>query len=266
MNESSKPIREVLASWKEGSVDLSTLLRALVSYMAWAIPVSSEAAKKSLETNSAPDILFSEYQGRRRLLVFTDSEAFGVYLGKASGNDEVRLTITFDGKRVFSPAFGEFDAYFIDPNSPHGIVLTREEIAAAATFGDAVAVETSLSILRAGTARDEEHVRSLTKHIAAYPKYQLALQKVNDRFALAMAPDDSGRKLAAVFTHDDAADRYRIAAHQAGVEAQTTSLDGTMLFEQLRRMSLDGVAFNCMGPIAPVAFSLAIVDIILRNP
>jgi hypothetical protein len=266
MSESSKPIREVLTSWNEGNVDLSTLLRALVGHTEWAIPVSSEAAKKSLETNSPPDILFSEYQGRRRLLVFTDSEAFGVYLGNASGNDEVRLTITFDGKRVFSPAFGDFDAYFVDPKSPHAIVLTREEVAAAATFGDAVAVEASLSMLRAGTARDEEHVLSLTKHIAAYPNYQLALQKVNDRFALAMAPDDSGRSLAAVFTHDDAADRYRIAAHQAGVEVQTTSLDGTQLFEQLRQMGLDGVVFNCMGPIAPVAFSLAIADVILRNP
>jgi hypothetical protein len=265
MNESSKPIREVLVSWKEGKVDLSTLLRALVGHAEWAIPISSEAARQTLETNSEPDILFSEYQGRRRLLVFTDSDAFGVYLGKAPGNDEIRLTITFDGKRVFSPTFGEFDAYFIDPNNAHAIVLTQEEIAAAATFGDAVAVEASLSMLRAGTARDEEQVRSLTQHIAAYPKYQLALQKVSDRFALAMAPDDSGRSLAAVFTHDDTADRFRSAAQQAGFEVQTTSLDGMTLFQQLRQMGLDGVVFNCMGPIAPVAFSSAIADIILSG-
>ena len=81
-----------------------------------------------------------------------------------------------------------------------------------------------------------------------------------------MAPDTKGRALAAVFTADDAYDAFAPDAKaQAGADpVQRLQLSGVALFNILQKLQIDGIVFNCAGPVTPVAFAAAFTRVVLE--
>jgi ABC-type enterobactin transport system permease subunit len=100
-----------------------------------------------------------------------------------------------------------------------------------------------------------------------YQAYVLAVVRHEGRPRLLMAPDQKGRVLAAVFTASDAFEAFGpdAKARSGGDEVQEMRLDGRRLFTVLQAMQLDGIVFNCAGPVAPVAFAAAFAKIALEG-
>ena len=124
-----------------------------------------------------------------------------------------------------------------------------------------VEVELALAALRAGTAEPG----SITK-VRQYEHYILAVTSLDGGYTLALAPDDRDRTLAAIFTSDDSFEAFLPEGEALLPEGQLlrVALAGPQLFEQLSRMSLDGVVFNCSGPGRPIAFAQAFLTVILE--
>jgi len=99
-----------------------------------------------------------------------------------------------------------------------------------------------------------------------YPRYLLAVVNLDGSYQLALAPDDKGRRLAAVFTYDDAFEAFLPEGEALHAEGQLLQVElaGPKLFEQLAQMSLDGLVFNCRGPARPIAFAQPFIAAILE--
>jgi hypothetical protein len=86
---------------------------------------------------------------------------------------------------------------------------------------------------------------------------------------LATAPDDTQRRLAAVFTSDEARNEYLNdlpdAIKTAVNQKVTLSCNGHDLFTRLAAMPLDGIVFNCLGPERPIAFVPALSNQVLQR-
>ncbi|HNH47941.1 MAG TPA: hypothetical protein PKY30_12930, partial [Myxococcota bacterium] len=85
------------------------------------------------------------------------------------------------------------------------------------------------------------------------------------RTQLSMAPDPKGRRLAALFTAEDCRDAYvKIAGAALGEKPLLLMLTGQQIFERLVALPLDGIVFNCMGPVSPKAVHPAFAAEVLR--
>ena len=85
---------------------------------------------------------------------------------------------------------------------------------------------------------------------------------------MALAPDEGGegRRLAAIFTAEDALQLFVVARESAAGELVSVRLSGFELFEQLASSAeLDGVVFNACGPGAPVALAKDVAQLVLTG-
>ncbi|RBP35711.1 type III secretion system (T3SS) SseB-like protein [Roseimicrobium gellanilyticum] len=147
---------------------------------------------------------------------------------------------------------------------PHQFVLSGGRVKALAAMAHAVQVEQALQRLRSG----ESHAGDL-QLVAKYPDYVIAIAKSSGGdMALCHAPDADGRTLAAVFTHNDAADLAlgKMQAHYAPSQVVTLKSAGPQLFRMLAGMqNLDGLVFNFEGPGNAIAFAAGISEILLAE-
>ncbi|MBN1954246.1 MAG: hypothetical protein JW900_04260 [Anaerolineae bacterium] len=97
-----------------------------------------------------------------------------------------------------------------------------------------------------------------------FAHYQIVLRQVGEGYQMVLAPDDQGRRLAAVFTADDTLDAFMAwAAPQFDFQPLILTLGGRDLFAQLRNAPVDGVVFDCKGPVPPRAFARELAEHIL---
>ena len=89
-----------------------------------------------------------------------------------------------------------------------------------------------------------------------YSAYYLPLiQDANGQNHIALAPDHQQRALVAVFTAEDAAQRFLLAATDKLDNIQMDIVTGEKLFHHLDMLALDGMVLNCYGPTTPVAIN-----------
>jgi hypothetical protein len=82
---------------------------------------------------------------------------------------------------------------------------------------------------------------------------------------LVMAPDSEGRLLAAVFTAEDTVDEFiKEVADDLGGGLEIVRMSGQALFEWLQQIPLDGIVFNPLTHVPPIALSAAIGERILE--
>ena len=259
----SLPPRKAIEQWQNKQINGTALMRCLVSYGQWMVPVSEAAAGEMLQQGQIPRVMFSrDAQGVSRLFIFSDGDAYSEYR-KAANMTEEQYFLSAKGTWVFRLPTDEIDYIAIDPASPHEIAYDRNLLPRLKEMADAVEVEAALSDLRASTGTTEE----LLPLVINYQGYRVAIGKQGDSHYIALAPDEKGRKLAAVFTSDEAIDAYTEQAKQRfpGVELKWLGLPGVQLFEQLAKMRIDGIVFNCEGPAKPVAFAAQFAQLILDS-
>ncbi|MCS7038828.1 MAG: hypothetical protein RMN24_14160 [Anaerolineae bacterium] len=261
---STSPIATAIREWQEQVISGTQLMRQLVSFDKWCLLVSEAAAADLLSGGEPVRLLYSQdSEGVTRLYLFSGEEALNTFLqatGQEPGGHHVLVAA---GIWVFTLPLESFDAVEIDPASVWQIGYRREQFPMLQAMAEAVAVERALADLRTGQVQE-----GAIRLVREYEHYLLPVFDFGEQgYLLALAPDDRGRALAAIFTASDGFDAYVQAMADMNEVERLISVEvpGTVLFEQLMKTNLDGLVFNCSGPTQPVAFALPFAKLMLES-
>ena len=147
----------------------------------------------------------------------------------------------------------EIDVVNINPFCPEEVHYGREQIPQMRAWAQVIKVEQALETM--GTRRpDFATVKSFSEYYFVMEQSQY----------ITLAPDGRGRKLAALFTAEDALENFlERNASREGLKA--VPINGEKLFNAIRLMPLEGLVFNCSGPAKPRAFPMAFCDEVLNK-
>jgi hypothetical protein len=253
--------RQAIEQWQNKQLNGTALMRALISYAHWSLPISEKAVGLALASGELPAVQYSkDALGITRLYLFSGSEAYNAFAGAlGTQGPPPQHFIDTTGSYVYQLPFDSIDEIVIDPASPWEIRYKQAQFERLHELARAVEIERTLAELRAGTAADGAVAR-----VKNYKNYTIVLVKTGEGVALGLAPDDRGRALAALFTCDDALEAYLEETQRRYPDSQllTRSGDGAALLGLLTGMKLDGIVFNCSGPGTPVAFALQFAAIV----
>ncbi len=256
------PVQLAIAEWQNKQITGTELMRRLVSFDKWMLPVSEAAAAEMVSTGAASRLMYSQDgEGVSRLYLFSDGEAYNAFRASVGQDASEQHFLSTTGTWIFQLPLDPLDFIEIDPATPWQIGYHKEQFPRLRAMAGAVEVEQALAALRAGTAEPG----SITK-VRQYEHYILAVTSLDGGYTLALAPDDRDRTLAAIFTSDDTFQAFLPEGGALLSDGQLlrVALAGPQLFEQLSRMSLDGVVFNCSGPGRPIAFAQAFLTVVLE--
>ena len=256
MNDAHNAIVE----WQNKQINGTQLIRRLVSYDKWNVPISEAAAVEMLNTNYASKIMYHQApDGTKKLLLYTDAESYAQSVAGITPAVAPQHFLTTTGKWIFQHIIGEFKEILINPQTPTFISYQGLQIDLLHATASSVEIDEYLALLRQGTG-PEGSVRS----VGEYRAYSIAIRKLDGQTSICYAPDDKQRKLIAVFTADDAFEAYyyRLPESIPG-EVSRVRIPGRQLFPHLQEQTADGIVFNCCGPSKPVAFAMGLCGVIL---
>ena len=257
-------ITDAVSEWQQKRLSGSALMRAIVAYKEWSVQVSEAAAVEAIQVGALPRLMFNrDEQGVSRLSLFSDTPAVMRFRKAAVGADTMQQTfLTTTGVWMFKLPLDTIDMICIDPGTPPDITYHKEQFPRLREMAEAIEVEETLAALRVG----ENTTDGMVKLVRDYAGYRIAINKVEDKYSLALAPDSKGRALAAVFTCEEAFDAYYPECKQMYPEGELLMLPlaGSALFAQLQGQNLTGMVFNCAGPGRPVAFAAQFAEVVLN--
>ena len=241
---------ETLHQYNQKKISFRYLLRQLINFDEWIIPTQpgSDEPIPSLWKND--DIVW--------LAVFSSEENFQQKVQQGSNEPNTNF-MKVDGRWLFSVLENPISAMVIDPQDSHAIQFDSKMFPKLVQWAMAIKVERILS----GEASREKSMSILRN----FDGYHIPLIQTEDGNShIALAPDAQGRKLAALFTAEDTLQAFlQIAKDALGANLIIDVTNGEKIFEYLRDLPLDGVVFNCNGPIAPCAISMQMVNMILSD-
>jgi len=249
---------EAIHAWQAQRIGPTALMRELVGHDRWELPVTERSAKAFRSTNAAPEPwLYEDHEGHLRLFLFSDRDAYRRYREAANLPREQTL-VTTPGVSLFTRDLGALEAIHIDPLTPDSLTLGRDLYRRLNVVADAVRVERALVLLRGGSTRVGNQL-SAVRHFQAF---HVAVREGDEGPTFGLAPDPRNRLLAAVFTLNDC---YEAFAREVGAATfKHGILTGEQLFSELLDAGLDGIVFNCCGPVPPVAFAPAFARLVLE--
>lgn len=256
MNDAQDAIRE----WQNKQIDGTQLIRRLVSYDKWNVPISEAAAMEMLGTNYASKIMYHQApDGTKKLLLYTDAESYAQSVAGIKSADAPQHFLTTTGTWIFQNIIGEFKEILINPQTPTFISYQGPQLNTLYCMASALEIDEYLALLRKD-AGSEGSVRRVGEYLA----YSIAIRKLNGQTSICYAPDDKERKLIAVFTADDAFEAYYYSLPEnIPGEVSRVRIPGRQLFPHLREQTADGIVFNCCGPSKPVAFAMGLCGVII---
>jgi hypothetical protein len=226
----------------DGKLSGPSLMRQFMAYEEWLMPIHLKP-----DGEWHPSVI-QDTEGQRFQLVFTDEPGYQTGL-EAIGQEMMgERKLTMGGSALFGKLDDDADILSINWNSPGQIFFKKAQFPALKRWAQAINVERTLA--------NPQPDLSLLKH---FDSYYIVLQKVEGGYALTLAPDKQGRKLAAVFTAEDALDAFvkDQTAGQLNFEPVTRSIAGELLFDDLKDIAIDGICFNASGPIPKRMFTSA---------
>jgi hypothetical protein len=234
-------IKEKLAAFHTKKIDFYTLIREILTHNTWCIA----------SQNDQPLLLKENDQAF--LLLFTDYECFVNH----NGNSIKHLIKT--GAWISKNLSNTISAVIIDPNEDHAIQLPSQYFLAVQKLSKSLDIEEILL----GT----EPQKSALSQLQSFQHYLVPIiQDSNGVTHITLAPDDQGRKLAAIFTAEDCLQAFVAASkHLLGEDIQVDEISGTQLFQNLSTLEIDGVVFNCNGPTSPRALSIDFVTLLAKD-
>jgi hypothetical protein len=234
-----------LEAYQRGTLSLAALARAVVGHPSWHLPTRAASSD-----DTAAVALVPGPGGQWWLCAFTSAGALESF--RATRRDSVPGGVTvFSGARLAEHLPLAAQGVGIDPGSAHAVTLGPPAPALLREMGEAVQVEAVL----AGRSDEPDQFDRLRR----YRGYRVAWQGSS----LVLAPDSRGRRLVAVFTSEDTLAAY--AERHGPPSPPAQKVDGTSLFELLRRAPVDGIVFNCAGPIPPKAVAQAFSAAVLAG-
>jgi hypothetical protein len=224
------------------------LLRSFASFEHWLAPAGFR--------DGSPALSYMNIDGHRHLFMFTGVEPYRACsdtLGPAILGEHY-LDLTGDSLWINLDESDDASTVSINPYSPRAIHYKKEQFPLLRSWAQIIKVERALdTVLATGNGLDT--IRSFAAYYFGFES-----SGTGAKF-LALAPDNKGRRLAAIFTAEDAAQAYLADRSSGAVEL--VSVDGERLFKSLKAMPLDGIVFNCQGPTTPRAFAIAFADEVL---
>ena len=110
------PVQLAIAEWQNKQITGTALMRRLVSFDQWMLPVSAEAAAEMGNTGAASRLMYSQDgEGVSRLYLFSDGEAYAAFqeaVGQAASEQHFLATT---GAWIFQLPLDQLDAIEIDP-------------------------------------------------------------------------------------------------------------------------------------------------------
>ena len=232
---------ETLQAFHRQEVTFIQLLRAIVSYDSWLLPTR----------NDQP--LLALHQEQQLLLLFTSEESFS-----SQHTDDVQST-TQTGRWLSENISESIDVIVVDSGQPHSLQLPSKYFPIFQKITAAHQLERLLE--------GNDTQQNVTTRLTSYPHYLVPIVQDSDGLThVTLAPDSQGRQFAAVFTAEDNLQAFISASQQMlGDELKVHEISGRELFNNLSQLSIEGVVFNCYGPVQPRAISKEFVDILSKQ-
>lgn len=226
-----------LLAWNEKRGTVEALHRAITEHPDWRVLQDADGGFCPLV----------DEHGQRWVTLFSTDDA--LYEFKRKNGFEPEKVGRAPGYVVFKTMLDGAHGVQLNPDTPmaiHFTVQTHGE--QLERWGDAIFAEQVLA--------DPGMVDDPFKVYREFQGYQvLVVTAADGSETVAMAPDDKGRHLVAVFTAKDTVKAFaRAEAKRLKGSLRVLYFSGTKLFTTLQQRQMDGIVFNCSGPIAPRAF------------
>lgn len=251
--------REAISQHRAEQLKRSALLRVLMSHPKWLIEVEPPEASESGERRPPRAKVRLSEDGKHSVRLFSDEQAVKDFMARLGHEALSEDLIQAPGFAAFSLLSPELDFVVLNPASDSELRYEKEQIPMLRGWASAVEVERVLATL-------DDSPESFGR-IKRHPAFFLITSTIEGHESLVMAPDDEGRKLAAVFTAEDCCEAF-IAAASASLQTvpKVRPVTGVQMCKLLKEARPDGVVFNCLGPVHPYAFSSEMFELVLGAP
>ena len=232
---------DTIQAFHRQDVTFIQLLRAIVSYESWHLPTRNEQP------------LLAVHQEQQLLLLFSSTENLS-----SQNTEEVQSTIQ-TGLWISEQLSESIDSIVIDPGQSHSLQIPSKYFAILQKISTAAQIERLLE--------GNDTQQNVITHLTDYKHYLVPIVQDSDGLThITLAPDSQGRQFAAVFTAEDCLQAFVSASQEMlGDELQVHEISGRELFENLTQLSIEGVVFNCYGPVSPRAISKEFIDILSKQ-
>lgn len=230
-------------------------MRALAAWPTWIVPAT-------LQEGVPAALIERDPEGARSLTAFVDLASWEAWSTVHQAGD---YYLTTRGSGVFALLEEGLAGLTIEADTDTAIHYTSEQFVALKQMGNAVVVEEILT----GQLTAEDAFARLADHtyfVGHHAERPGAEGPMSEGHALMLAPDAQGRRLLAVFTAVDTAKAFEDQMKaDLGFDPQITGIDGRTLFALIARAEVEGVVFNCSGPIAPKAIAKGFAKLVLQR-
>jgi hypothetical protein len=237
--------RAAIAEFLGKKLTGTQLLRGLATFRGWEVPARLESM--------VPVFAIFDRGEDRHFFMFSDKQAYLDCRAKIGIEAMGEYFISnLRGHSVFAALDDSVTVVNINPHCAQEIHYKKDQIPRLRSWARIIKTELALDSVEAKKT-GYDAIRSFNEYYFIMEESQF----------IALAPDGRGRKLAALFTADDALD---IFMERNGKPAmKPVPINGEKLFGALKKMPLDGMVFNCSGPVTPQAFPLSFADEVLAN-
>ena len=227
-------LSESLLAFQDNPSHHAEVFRLLVEYSLWYVPA-----------RDGQPLLQQGEQGNH-LHIYSSEEHL-----TAHNHSEIS-SIEFTSKWLFAN-LPPVDSIIIDGHTEHALQIPASLFSSLIRMNRAQNIEHIL----AAQSNDDNFMVAL-KDFDAY--YLPLVQDSNGQNHVALAPDHQQRALVAVFTAEDAAQRFVQAATEKLNNLQMDIVSGEKLFHHLDLLPLEGMVLNCYGPTIPVAINKSTIS------
>ncbi len=243
-------LRDAIAAHQAQQIPSGILARSLITHRDWSVPCRVQESRVAVVAE--PD----DSGDGPIVRIFSDKEALQTYETRAGRFSADQQIIRSNGFSIFGELSASWGRVDVNPLDASGFHYKTHQFGHLRDIARAVQVEQVL--WREGDWDDGFGI------LARYTGYHIIVTGPEDAPELMLAPDDRGRRFAAVFTAQDTlrafVEQMEITTgSDAYANPRTLQLDGRALFAQVAQLPFDGIVFNCAGPVnpRPVAADLA---------
>ncbi|MCB1179276.1 MAG: hypothetical protein KDK36_16970 [Leptospiraceae bacterium] len=238
---------EWVGEFEDGIITGFGLMEAMARFDRWLVGI------ERLEEGYIPETIRDE-DGNLFINLFSKPEYMDLY-GKTWGEKfRPKFFLTLNGSWIFKNLPSGLEYLNIDPDSEHSILYKKHQIELLMEIGKMIEIDLSMRKIIGTTVKKFVDIKEEFQNLKNYSDYYFITK---DEKA-PLAPDDSNRKLIPVFTSKASAKMFSdwLKSGQEIEDLEIKQFSGHEIFPKLQKLQLDGIVFNCSGPITPCAFTL----------
>ncbi|MFT6395944.1 MAG: hypothetical protein ACJAYU_000686 [Bradymonadia bacterium] len=242
---------EAVDLFKAEDLSDADLYRTIMAHSSWAV-VAEEAEGHAMRLG-----VVATPNGGRILELFSSEKALELFCVTEEEERPAKM-LQLAGFQLFSTLEdGAVHRINLDLHSPHATHFLVDQIPLLRAWAEVVSVEIALAA--------PERLPNPLAVLKRFDGFNVVIRQSGPDRDLVMAPDSEGRLLAAVFTAEDTVDEFiKEVADDLGGGLEIVRMSGQALFEWLQQIPLDGIVFNPLTHVPPIALSAAIGERILE--